>query len=77
MGGHAMSEYTRQRNWRDFILQGYFSKVADTQRDDDIKKADENNKSLHDRLEQYRKEAERNAVPVDGHEPPERGKNLV
>lgn len=46
---------TRQRQGRDFPKH----------LNDDSKR-----KSVLDRLEQYKEEAERNAVPVDGHEPP-------
>ena len=49
-------EYTRQRQGRDFLFDNT---------------AAANKKSLDDRLEQCRKEMERNAAPVDGHEPPQ------
>jgi len=50
------NEYTRQRQGRDFNEQ---QKNYDTQ------------KSMLNRLEQFKTEAERNATPIDGHEPPE------
>ena len=40
----------------------------------DPKDDTEKKKSLLEHLEQYKAEAERNAAPVDGHEPPERGR---
>ena len=72
-------EYTRQRQGRDFSLHDYLmGAMAQSRKDaEDAKKADENNKTLHERLEQYKNKAERNAVPIDGHEPPEKGRNLV
>jgi hypothetical protein len=72
-------EYTRQRQGRDFSLHDYLmNALAESRRDaENAAKADEKNKSLLGRLEQYKTEAERNAVPVDGHEPNERGRNLV
>ena len=51
------NEYTRQRQGKDFSEQ----QNNDNQR-----------KSMLDRLEQFKTEAERNAEPIDGHEPPER-----
>jgi len=50
------SEDTRQRQGKDFTEQ---------QKDDDTRK------SVLDRLEQFKTEAERNSTPIDGHEPPE------
>jgi len=50
------NEYTRQRQGRDFTEQ---QKSYDAQ------------KSMLDRLEQFKAEAERNLTPIDGHEPPE------
>ena len=78
-----MPEYTRQRQGRDFSLHNYLLETAARRRADEnakrnaesIEKTEEANKSLQDRLEQYKKEAERNAIPIDGHEPPERGRN--
>ena len=71
-------EYTRQRQGRDFSLHGYLTNAAaNSKNTENVKKADEDKKTLADRLEHYKTEAERNAVPVDGHEPPERGRNLV
>jgi len=72
-------EYTRQRQGRDFSLRDYLTNAAEANRKDNesIKKADETKKTLAERLEHYKTEAERNAVPTDGHEPPERGRDLV
>ena len=72
-------EYTRQRQGRDFSLNDYLinSAAANRKAEENIKKTDETKKTLADRLEHYKAETERNAVPVDGHEPPEKGRNLV
>lgn len=69
-------EYTRQRQGRDFSLHDYLTNAAEASRKDaeNIIKADNIKKTLAERLEHYKTEAERNAVPVDGHEPPERGR---
>ena len=67
-------EYTRQRQGRDFSLHDYLmNAMAESRRDsENAVKADEQKKTLQSRLEHYKTEAERNAVPVDGHEPPEK-----
>ena len=72
-------KYTRQRQGRDFSLQDSLINAVETNRKDieNIQKADETKKTLADRLEHYKTEAERNAVPIDGHEPMEKGRNLV
>jgi hypothetical protein len=72
-------EYTRQRQGRDFSLHDYLTKAAESNRKNtEINlKADETKKTLAQRLEHYKTEAERNAVPIDGYEPPEKGRNLV
>jgi len=79
-------EYTRQRQGRDFSLGEYLANAAAVSRKntEKAKKNDDNKKSLADRLEQYKAEAECNAIPVDGHEPApekhpasEKGRNLV
>jgi len=72
-------EYTRQRQGRDFSLQEYLAKSAEENRksEENEKNIEIANKTLAHRLEHFKGEAERNAVPVDGHEPPERGRNLV
>jgi len=64
------NEYTRQRQGRDFSLQDYLTNAAEANRreSETIKNADLANKSLAERLEHYKTEAERNAVPIDGHE---------
>jgi len=71
-------EYTRQRQGRDFTLHERLTKAPEeTRRDsENARKGEDANKSLLKRLEQLKDEAERNAVPVDGHEPPKR-RNMV
>ena len=54
-------EYTRQRQGRDFVNQHYI-------------RQEEDKKSLLEKLKQHQEEAERNATPVDGHEPFEKGR---
>ena len=82
------NEYTRQRQGRDFSILNHLRNAEMSvegncnnidgiignapPKDDSAEK-----KSLLDKLEQYKTEAERNAVPVDGHEPPEKGRCLV
>jgi len=68
-------EYTRQRQGRDFSLQEYLTKVnaENNENTEVIRKDDEKKKSLHKRIKKYTKEAARNAVPIDGYEPPEKG----
>ena len=56
-------EYTRQRQGRDFNKHSNGAVKDETEK-----------KSFLDRLEQYKAEAERNKIPVDGHEPPEKGR---
>jgi hypothetical protein len=71
--------YTRQRQGRDFSIHDRLRK--DKNAESAIAPADfggsddgEVKKSLYRRLEHYKEEAERNAVPIDGAEPlPERG----
>jgi len=59
---HQMpQEYTRQRQGNDFINQ-------------DKAKSEDEKKSLLNRLEQLKTETERNALPIDGHEPQEKGR---
>lgn len=58
-------EYTRQRQGRDFPTHD---------NTDNIRKEDDAKKTLHNRLEQYKEQAERNAVLIDGNEPPEKGR---
>ena len=72
-------EYTRQRQGRDFSLHEYLINTIEASRKDteNLKKADETKKTLAERLEQYKTEAERNAVPTDGNEPQEKGRNLT
>jgi len=67
-------EYTRQRQGRDFSLHETLMRaLAESRRDsENAIKGEENIKSLRKKLEQFKTEAERNAAPVDGGEPPER-----
>ena len=79
------NEYTRQRQGQDFSILNYLANAemsiegnynsidgiignAPPKDDSEIKK------SLLEQLEQHKTEAERNAVPIDGREPPERGR---
>lgn len=78
--------YTRQRQGRDFSITGYlrsaemstesnYNNINDVLGDNDPKDDTEKKKSIHEQMEQYKAEAERNSVPIDGHEPPlERGR---
>ena len=67
-------EYTRQRQGSDFSLHNYLINAAEVNRknSDNIIKSDETKKTLANRLEHYKIEAERNAVPIDGSEPSEK-----
>ena len=67
-------EYTRQRQGRDFCLHDYLTETAAANCANDIINinADNDRKTLAERIKQYRADAERSAVPVDGREPPER-----
>ena len=74
------NEYTRQRQGRDFSIRRRLS-TAETGVGGIFDYADSNDsndtdkkRSLLDQLEQLTAEAERNAAPVDGHEPFERGR---
>ena len=74
------NEYTRQRQGRDFSLHDYLTNTTAEEKrrnSENIQKADLANKTLAERLEHYKTEAERNAVPIDGNEPNEKGRNLV
>ena len=77
------NEYTRQRQGRDFSIlnylagaemsaEGNYNNIDGIIGNNDPKDDSEKKKSLLDQLEQCKAEAERNAVPVDGHEPKER-----
>jgi len=72
-------EYTRQRQGRDFLLHDILTAIlpANLTQDDDTQKGEVSKLSLAQRLEHYKEEAERNAVPIDGHEPSEKGRNLI
>ena len=80
-----LNEYTRQRQGRDFSVinhlaaaemsvEGNYNNIDGIIGNNDPKDDTEKKKSLLEQLEQNIKEAERNAVPVDGHEPHERGR---
>ena len=66
-------EYTRQRQGRDFSIHRTLMEALVAQRKDseNANKEETDKKSLTQRLEHFKKEAERNTVPIDGHEPPE------
>jgi hypothetical protein len=76
------NEYTRQRQGRDFSIvnhlrtaemsvEGNYNNIDGIIGNNDPKDDSERKKSLLEHLEQCKAEAERNAVPMDGHEPPE------
>ena len=68
-------EKTRQRQGRDFTLHERLINALEESRRNEYtaRSAEVTRKNLALRLKQYKEEAERNAVPVDGHEPPEKG----
>jgi len=79
------NERTRQRQGRDFSIlnhlrnaemsvEGNYNNIDGIIGNSDPKDDTEKKKSLLDQLEQCKAEAERNAIPVDGSEPPERGR---
>ena len=79
------NEYTRQRQGRDFSVinhlasaemsvEGNYNNIDGIIGNNDPRDDSDKKKSLLDQLEQYKAEAERNATPTDGHEPPERGR---
>ena len=72
-------EYTRQRQGRDFSLHEYLTNATAANRNisENIIKSEGEAKALLRRLEHYKQEAERNADPIDGNEPPEKGRNLI
>jgi hypothetical protein len=80
-----MNEYTRQRQGRDFSIlnhlraaemsvEGNYNNIDGIIGNNDPKDDSEKKKSLLEQLEQNKAEAERNVVPIDGHEPQERGR---
>lgn len=76
--------YTRQRQGRDFSVlnylrnaemsaEGNYNNIDGIVGNNDPKDDTERKRSLLEHLERCREEAERNSVPIDGHEPtPER-----
>jgi len=79
------NEYTRQRQGRDFSDQNYlrnaemgiegnYNNIDGIVGNNDPKDDGEKKKSLLEQLEEYKSELERSAEPVDGWEPPERGR---
>jgi len=79
------NEYTRQRQGRDFSIlnhlaaaemsvEGNYNNIDGIIGNNDPKDDTSIKKSLLERLEQNKAEVERNAVPVDGNEPQERGR---
>ena len=69
------NEYTRQRQGRDFSMHETLMRALEQTHMDSENaiRGEESKKSLLKKLERFKKEAERNAVPIDGDEPPERG----
>lgn len=78
-------EYTRQRQGRDFSdlnhlrtaemsVEGNYNNIDGIIGNNDPKDDSEKKKSLLDQLEIFKSESARNAAPIDGHEPPERGR---
>ena len=67
-------EYTRQRQGRDFSMHETLMRaLAESRRDgENAQRSEETRKSLITKLEQFKAEAERNATPIDGNEPPEK-----
>ena len=67
-------DYTRQRQGRDFSLQDALTKkLEENRRNDEIAiQGEEERKKLRIKIQQYREQAERNALPIDGEEPPEK-----
>jgi len=67
-------EYTRQRQGRDFSMHETLMRaLAESRRDgENAQRSEETKKSLITKLEQFKTEAERNATPIDGNEPPEK-----
>jgi len=65
--------YTRQRQGRDFTMHETLMQALEQSRRDseNAQRGEEEKKSLMKKLERFRSEAERNAIPIDGHEPPE------
>lgn len=81
-------EYTRQRQGKDFSLINHlraaemsaecnYNNIDGIIGNNDPKDDDEKKKTLLEKLDYYKTEAERNAAPIDGCEPPEKGRNLV
>ena len=66
-------EYTRQRQGRDFSIHKTLMEALARQRKDNenAQKDESHKKSLAQRLEHFKKEAERNTVPIDGDDPSE------
>ena len=76
--------YTRQRQGRDFSIHNYlrnaemsvegnYNNIDGIIGNNDPKDDSEKKKSLLGHLDRCKAESGRNAVPVDGYEPPERG----
>ena len=72
-------KYTRQRQGRDFSIHNYL-RTAEMSIEGNYNSIDgiiddsDQKKSIIDRLDYFKSETERNSAPVDGHEPPERGR---
>jgi hypothetical protein len=68
------NEYTRQRQGRDFSMHETLMRALAASRIDseNTRRNDESKTSLLKKLERFKQEAERNAVPIDGDEPQEK-----
>jgi hypothetical protein len=74
-------EYTRQRQGRDFPIHNHL-RAAEMSSEGNYNQIDgivgnniphddsDKDKTLRELLDQYKQEAERQATPIDGHEPP-------
>jgi hypothetical protein len=78
------NEYTRQRQGRDFSIlnalaaaemsvEGNYNNIDGIVGNNDVRDDYEQKKTMLEQLEYFQAVAERNAVPVDGKEPQERG----
>ncbi|GHV11327.1 hypothetical protein FACS1894219_02300 [Clostridia bacterium] len=79
--------YTRQRQGRDFSIlnalaaaemsiEGNYNNIDGIIGNNDMRDDNDKKKTMLEQLEYFQTVAERNAAPVDGHEPTERGISL-
>ena len=66
--------YTRQRQGRDFSMHETLMRALteNRQESENTQRSEETRKSLIKKLEQFKTETERNAIPIDGNEPLEK-----